>query len=235
MNICLIPARGGSKRIPRKNIRDFCGKPMISWSILAAQESACFDQIIVSTEDEEITKLARQLGADTPFQRPHHLSDDLTTTSTVVRHAISWLQDRGQQITAVCCLYATAPLVQAQDIKYGLNLLSNVAHNRFVFAGTTYPFPIQRAVRIDPSSGLTSMWNPEYYQVRSQDLEPAFHDAGQFYWGRPKAWLETENLFSCAKMVELPSWRVQDIDTEEDWIKAELLFKVANLRPKKVN
>lgn len=223
MKLCVIPARGGSKRIPRKNIREFCGKPMIAWSIGAAHESGCFDQIIVSTDDAEIAEVSRQWGAEVPFNRPVELANDFAGTTPVVAHAVQWHQDLGQEISAVCCLYATAPFVQPADIKGGLDLLEQAGWDRFVFTATCYASPIQRALRIDPGTGEAHMHQPESFFKRSQDLEPAYHDAGQFYWGRPQAWLNSENLFESSKPLVLPSWRVHDIDTQDDWIRAELL------------
>ena len=223
MKLCVIPARGGSKRIPRKNIREFCGKPMIAWSIKAAQASGCFDQIIVSTDDAAIAEVARKLGAEVPFMRPVKLADDFAGTTPVIAHAVQWHQDHGQELTAVCCLYATAPFVEPVDIKRGLDLLDQTAVDRFVFTATDYGSPIQRALRIDLASGIAQMRQPEQFSESSQDIEPAFHDAGQFYWGRPQAWLHSENLFEGSKPLLLPRWRVQDIDTEDDWTRAELM------------
>jgi len=223
MKLCVIPARGGSKRIPRKNIREFCSKPMIAWSIEAAKESGCFDQIIVSTDDEEIADLARQWGADVPFMRPAELADDFAGTTPVVAHAVRWYQDHGQELAAVCCLYATAPFVEIDDIKQGFKLLAQAGPDRFVFTATAYASPIQRALRIDAKSSESHMWQPEQFSKRSQDLEPSYHDAGQFYWGRSQAWLQSRNLFEGGKPLLLPRWRVQDIDTEDDWIQAELM------------
>ena len=223
MKLCVIPARGGSKRIPRKNIREFCGKPMISWSIEASRESGCFDQIIVSTDDEEIANVASQWGADVPFIRPAELADDFAGTTPVVAHAVQWHQAQGHKLTAVCCLYATAPFVEPADISQGLEWLEQAAADRFVFTATAYASPIQRALRLDLASGEAHMWQPEQFRKRSQDLEPAYHDAGQFYWGRPKAWLQSENLFEGSKPLLLPRWRVQDIDTQDDWSQAELM------------
>jgi pseudaminic acid cytidylyltransferase len=225
MKLCVIPARGGSKRIPRKNIREFCGKPMIAWSIEAAQASACFDQIIVSTDDAEIADVARQWGAEVPFKRPGKLADDFAGTTPVVAHAVQWHQDHGQEPSAVCCLYPTAPFVEPGDIKKGLDLLLQVAVDRFVFTATSYSSPVQRALRLDPVNGEAHMRQPEQFSMRSQDLEPAYHDAGLFYWGRPQAWLNSDNLFEASQLLLLPRWRVQDIDTIEDWIMAEFLYK----------
>ncbi len=223
MNLCLIPARGGSKRIPRKNIREFCGKPMIAWSIEAAEASGCFDHIIVSTDDEEIADVARQCRAEVPFMRPAELADDFAGTMPVVAHAVHWYLDQGQDLESVCCLYATAPFVKPDDIRQGLQMLTTASADRFVFTATAYASPIQRALRLDPASGEARMWQPDQFSKRSQDLEPAYHDAGQFYWGRPQAWLECENLFEGSKPFLLPRWRVQDIDIDADWRKAELM------------
>jgi pseudaminic acid cytidylyltransferase len=226
MNLCVIPARGGSKRIPRKNIRAFCGKPMIAWPIEAARASGCFDHIIVSTDDAEIADVAQQWGAEVPFMRPADLADDYTGTSPVVSHAAHWYKDRGHDLKAVCCLYATAPFAKPADIRQGLAMLTTASADRFVFTATVYTSPIQRALRIDPASGLAHMWQPDHFKKRSQDLELAYHDAGQFYWARPQAWLESHNLFEGSKPLLLPSWRVQDIDTEDDWVGAELLYEI---------
>lgn len=225
MNICVIPARGGSKRIPRKNIREFCGKPMIAWSIEAAQQTGCFQQILVSTDDPEIAEVARCSGADVPYLRPEVLSDDHAGTTSVVVHAIEWLQAERVVPEAVCCLYATAPFVQAADLIKGLALLDDVGFDRFVLTASRYGSPIQRALRINPEDGLARMWQPEHFSERSQDLEEGFHDAGQFYWGRPQAWLSASNLFDGSKLLLLPRWRVQDIDTEDDWHRAELMYQ----------
>ena len=225
MNLCVIPARGGSKRIPRKNIREFCGKPMIAWSIEAARASGCFDQVIVSTDDAEIAVVAQQWRAAVPFMRPAELADDFAGTTPVMAHAVQWHHAHGYELTAVCCLYATAPFVEPADIKEGLKLLEQAAADRFVFTATAYASPIQRALRLDLASGEAHMWQQEQFSKRSQDLEPAYHDAGQFYWGRPQAWLQSGNLFEGSKPLLLPKWRVQDIDTQEDWIRAELLYE----------
>lgn len=227
MKLCVIPARGGSKRIPRKNIRQFGGKPMIAWSIKAAKDSECFDRIIVSTDDEEIADVSQHWGADVPFMRPLQLADDFAGTTPVVSHAVQWYLDHGQELTAVCCLYATAPFVVPADIRLGYELLERTALDRFVFTATAYASPIQRALRLDSVSGEAHMWQPAQFSKRSQDLEPAYHDAGQFYWGRPQAWQQLRNLFEGSKPLLLPRWRVQDIDTEEDWIQAELMQQVA--------
>ncbi|TKB05598.1 pseudaminic acid cytidylyltransferase [Desulforhopalus sp. IMCC35007] len=225
MKLAVIPARGGSKRIPRKNIREFCGKPIIAYSIEAALQSKCFDSVIVSTDDAEIAAVARECGAETPFVRPEELSNDCAGTIPVIKHAIEWFIENGVQPELVCCVYATAPFVTPQDLKRGLELLVST-QCEYAFTVTSYPFPIQRAVKIT-QSGRLEMFQPEHFNTRSQDLEEAFHDAGQFYWGRSKAFLGELPIFTeDAAPVVLPRHRVQDIDTLEDWYKAELMFKV---------
>jgi pseudaminic acid cytidylyltransferase len=224
MRLAVIPARGGSKRIPRKNIKLFCGKPMIAWSIEAALQSGCFDQIVVSTDDAEISEVARQHGAQVPFMRPAELSDDHTGTTAVIALAIDWFKQRGQPPQQVCCLYATAPFVSVEDLRQGLTVLTESACD-YAFSVTSYAFPIQRAIRIN-DAGRVQMFNPEHFNTRSQDLEEAYHDAGQFYWGRAEAWLQERIIFSSASApVLLPRHRVQDIDTPQDWVRAEWMFK----------
>lgn len=224
MKIAIIPARGGSKRIPRKNIKLFCGKPMIAWSIEAALQSACFDDVVVSTDDAEIAEVARQYGATVPFMRPAKLSDDHAGTIPVIRHAIEWFNRQGQCIEQACCLYATAPFVSADDLRRGLGVLQGNDCD-YAFSVTSYAFPVQRALRLT-EQGRVAMFNPEHFNTRSQDLDEAYHDAGQFYWGRAEAWLQGQMIFSPDSLpVLLPRHRVQDIDTPEDWVRAEWLFK----------
>jgi len=224
MKLAVIPARGGSKRIPRKNIKMFCGKPMIAWSIEAALQSGCFDQVIVSTDDAEIAEVARQHGAQVPFDRPTALSDDHTGTIPVIGHAIEWFLAHGQTPSQVCCLYATAPFVSPDDLRRGLAVLTETGSD-YAFSVTSYAFPIQRAIRLTADNRV-AMFNTEHFNTRSQDLEDAYHDAGQFYWGRAEAWLQGRVIFGpTAVPVILPRHRVQDIDTPEDWTRAEWLFK----------
>lgn len=224
MKLAIIPARGGSKRIPRKNIKFFCGKPMIAWSIEAARLSGCFDRIIVSTDDDEIADVACAHGAEVPFMRPPELSDDHTGTIPVVAHAIDWINRNASPVGIACCLYATAPFVQAEDLQRGFDVLQQSGTD-YAFSVTSYAFPIQRAIRITAGQRI-EMFNPQYFNSRSQDLEEAFHDAGQFYWGRAAAWLAGKPLFTRdAAPVPQPRHRVQDIDIAEDWERAEWLFK----------
>lgn len=227
MRLAVIPARGGSKRIPRKNIRNFCGKPMIAWSITAALESGCFDRVIVSTDDAEIAETSRCYGAEVPFIRPEALSGDHAGTVPVIAHAINWQSQTGPAPEVVCCLYATAPFVRPSDLMQGLHILETFNCD-YAFSVTSYAFPIQRALRID-DDGLTQMHYPEHAHTRSQDLEEMWHDAGQFYWGRADAWLAGKPVLSGnSAPVVLPRYLVQDIDTPEDWIRAELMFSALN-------
>jgi len=229
VNIAVIPARGGSKRIPRKNIKLFCGKPMIAWSIDAALQSGCFERIIVSTDDLEVAEIARHHGAEIPFMRPDHLADDHTGTIPVVQHAAQWFLDQGVVLEEICCVYATAPFIKAQDIRKGLETLRE-NFCEYAFSVTDFSFPIQRAVRITPENRV-EMFYPEYFHTRSQDLEHAYHDAGQFYWGHAHSWREGKVLFGPhTAPVPLPRYRVQDIDTLEDWECAEWLFKAMQLQ-----
>lgn len=224
MRLAVIPARGGSKRIPRKNIKLFGGKPMIAWSIEAALLSECFDRVLVSTDDPEIAQVAQAHGAEAPFMRPPELSDDYTGTVPVVAHAIQWQADHGTSATQVCCIYATAPFLHVQDLQRGLKLLQSSGAD-YAFSVTSYAFPIQRAIRIT-SDHRVEMFQPDKLDTRSQDLEEAWHDAGQFYWGQASAWLLQKPLFAQQTIaVQLPRHCVQDIDTPEDWAHAELMFK----------
>ena len=226
MNVAVIPARGGSKRIPGKNVRPFAGRPMISHSIRCALATGLFDDVIVSTDDTAIAEVAERYGATVPFRRPTELSDDMTGTTPVIAHAIEWLQRAGRPPAAVCCLYATAPLVQATDVAAGLALLRDGSRWRYVFSATTFAFPVFRAFREVADGGLEMLY-PEHVGTRSQDLPEMLHDAGQFYWGRPDAWLAHEPIFARhSTVVRIPRWRVQDIDTPEDWERAEVLHRM---------
>lgn len=229
MKIAVIPARGGSKRIPHKNVRDFCGKPIIAWTIEAALNSGCFDRVIISTDSPEIAERARIWGGETPFLRPASLADDYTGTIPVIRHAINFVSENGAAPDQVCCLYATAPFIQTEDLRLGLkNLLQSSAD--FTFSASTYASPIQRAIRLTPA-GRAEMLQPENFSTRSQDLEQVYHDAGQFYWGHARAWLEHDTVFTRESLPQIiPRHRVQDIDTPEDWERAEWLFESIQMR-----
>ncbi|MFM5229012.1 pseudaminic acid cytidylyltransferase [Aeromonas media] len=222
--LAIIPARGGSKRIPGKNIRPFAGVPMIVHSIRAAQEAGCFDQIIVSTDDEKIAEVAREYGASVPFIRPPELADDHAGTQEVIAHAINWAISQGWKLGPVCCIYATAPFIQAQDLLNGVALLRGNCQD-FVFSAAAFDYSPYRG--FTQSGQGVEMLFPEYFPIRSQDLPTVLHDAGQFYWGTSEVWLEQQILFGPhASPLLLPSHRVQDIDTPADWYRAELLWQL---------
>lgn len=228
MRTAIIPARGGSKRIPGKNIREFCGAPMIAWPIAAAQASGCFDEIVVSTDSDEIAAVARNANAETPFVRPAELSDDHATTLDVIAHAVQWLRERDRGPRQVACIYATAPFLTADDIREGLALLEQ-PDTAYAVTVTPFAFPIQRAVRLDTDQRLEMVY-PEHALTRSQDLEEHYHDAGALYWGTADAFAERRPFFAPhTKAIRLPRYRVHDIDTEEDWRQAELMFQALGL------
>jgi len=220
--IAVIPARGGSKRIPRKNIKPFYGKPMIAWSIEAAIKSTMFDRIVVTTDDEEIARIAREYGAEVPFIRPSELSDDYAGTTEVIAHAIQALADIDIHVDTVCCIYATAPFVRPTDIIESYKAFTSGDWD-YCFTVTDFPAPIFRSFKRDVN-GAVEMFYPEHFKTRSQDLPEAFHDAGQFYWGRAEAWINGAVIFSDRSYgFSIPRWRVQDIDTLDDWKRAELI------------
>lgn len=222
--IAIIPARGGSQRIPRKNLKLFNGEPMIVGSIRTALASGCFEQVIVSTDDTEIAKVARAHGAQVPFIRPAELADAFTGTAAVIKHAVGALQDQGLSFDYACCIYATAPLLQARYLQQGLQLLQAAPEKSYAFSVCDFGFPVQRALLINDEGALQAM-HPEYRNTRSQDLPVAYQDAGQFYWGRSEAWLRDDVLFSPSSLpVILPRYLVQDIDTEQDWRRAEYMY-----------
>lgn len=219
MRIAIIPARGGSKRVPRKNIRPFAGKPMIAYAIDAARNSRLFDHIVVSTDDDEIGEIARAHGAETPFRRPAALADDHTPTVPVVAHALQACEALHGTVDMACCIYPGVPFIEPGDLVHGLELLRS-GGAAYTFPVASYPSPIQRALRRD-ADGTTRPFHPEYAGTRTQDLEPAFHDAGQFYWGTRDAWLAGTGIHTNAKTFVIPEWRVVDIDTPADWERAE--------------
>jgi pseudaminic acid cytidylyltransferase len=223
MRVAIIPARGGSKRIPRKNIRPFLGRPIIAYSIDAAHRSGLFDKVVVSTDDVEISEIARSCGADVPFFRPDELSDDQTPTIPVVRHAIDWLDQNVGRVATACCIYATCPFVRPETLVRGYDVLVDQG-TEFAFPVTTFPFPIFRALKI--ANGRTEMFWPEHELTRSQDLVESYHDAGQFYWGTAAAYRQNSGIFSAnSAPVTIPRYLVQDIDTLEDWTRAEHMFR----------
>ncbi len=224
MRIAIIPARGGSKRIPGKNIRDFLGKPMLHWAIEAAGKSGLFAHTVVSTDCEEIAAEAVKAGADVPFMRPAELADDHAVTRDVINHAIKECTRIYGDFQQCCCIYPTSPFVTAQDLSSAWQLL-NTAQVPFVFSATAYPYPIQRAFYIH-ADGRPQMFQPEHARTRSQDLTPAYHDAGMFYWGQCQAFLDHLPMFSGdSRPYLLPSHSVCDLDTLEDWERAEWMMK----------
>jgi pseudaminic acid cytidylyltransferase len=228
MKIAVIPARGGSKRIPRKNIKDFCGKPMIAWSIKVARESNLFDRIIVSTDDEEIAIIARDSGAETPFKRPVYLADDLTATVPVVAHAVASCVKLGWGVEYACCVYPCAPFMQVDDL---VNALEIVIERKtdFVYPVAEYSHPIQRAMRKLPNDSM-QFYSPQFELTRTQDLEKSYHDAGQFYWGTAAAWMEQKKMHTDGIGMPIPNWRVVDIDSEDDWKRATIIFESLNFK-----
>ena len=223
-NVAIIPARGGSKRIPGKNIRLFAGKPVIAYPIQTALESQLFDRVIVSTDSDEIADVAVKFGAEVPFVRPSDLSDDHTATAPVLVHALQWLEDHGCSADYFCCIYATTPLIQVQYLRQGFDLLKSMKVN-IAFPVAKYDTPIFRALKTNDAGMLEMIW-PEYEMTRSQDLPTAYFDAGQFYWGDTRAFLIEQKLYSERSVpIIIPSQYVQDIDTPEDWEKAEALYR----------
>ena len=224
--IAIIPARGGSKRIPKKNIKDFFGKPLIAYSIEVAQKSKLFKKVIVSTDDKEIASIAKKYGADVPFVRPAELSDDYTGTGDVVNHAIEYLESNGESYEYICTIYATAPFLQVKYLVEGYEKLKNSdAVN--AFSVTSMPSPVQRSFKLNDNDRC-EMFNPEHYMSRSQDLEEAYHDAGQFYWINRQRQKYSSNsvMFSDISIpIILPRYLVQDIDTLEDWKRAEYMYE----------
>lgn len=223
--LCIIPARGGSKRLPGKNIRPFAGRPMLAWSIAAARESRLFDSVLVSTDDEEIAAVARDNGAEVPFLRPAELADDFTPTIPVVEHALQWHEaNRGPVVTA-CCLYATAPFVSAEFLRAGYEQLQQHPEAEFAVSVTAFSFPVFRSLKLGAEGRIAMFW-PENELTRSQDLPAAYHDAGQFYWGRRPAFASRRGFFNGVTYpVILPQHLVQDIDNEEDWTLAEWKYQ----------
>lgn len=223
-NLAIITARGGSKRIPRKNIKEFCGKPIIAYSIEAALKSSCFDEVMCSTDDEEIAEVAKRYGATVPFMRSAATANDFATTADVLNEVIAEYQKRGKVFDRFCCLYPTAPFVNAERIRQGLEMMVAAKANG-AMPVVQYSYPIQRALKI--SNGTISMREPEHLCSRSQDLEPMYHDAGQYYWYRTESFLKNSNLMVCNPIAVItPEDEVQDIDTLDDWKMAEMKYKL---------
>ncbi|MEM7358553.1 MAG: pseudaminic acid cytidylyltransferase [Pseudomonadota bacterium] len=219
MNVAVIPARGGSKRIPRKSIKSFHGKPIMAWSIEAAQASGLFDRVMVSTDDDEIADIAVALGAEVPFKRPAELADDYATTLQVMSHAAAFLEQQYTNLEAVCCIYPAAPFIRAEEIQAGHQALFSSSW-QYAFSVTNYATSVYRSFIAGDSGGVEMIF-PDHYETRSQDLPECLHDAAQFYWGRPSAWIQQLPIFAAHSVpIRIPNWRVVDIDTPEDWERA---------------
>lgn len=231
MNICIIPARGGSKRIPRKNIKPFRGKPMIAYAITAAKESGLFEHVVISTDDDEIAQIAREWGAEMPFVRPAELANDYTATVPVIAHGIQACRTLGWQFDHVCCIYPGVPFIQIDDLKAALELLTKGGAD-YCFPVAEYPSAVQRALRRS-DDGQMQPFFPQFETTRTQALESAYYDAGQFYWGKPMAWLNNSKIHSGGAGYVIPSWRVVDIDTQDDWERAELIAHALDIRAAK--
>ncbi|MFA6988648.1 MAG: pseudaminic acid cytidylyltransferase [Candidatus Gastranaerophilaceae bacterium] len=223
-NIAIITARGGSKRIPRKNILEFCGKPIIAYSIESAINSKIFKEVMVSTDDMEIAKIAKSFGANVPFYRSEKTSNDFATTTDVIEEVLLEYQKIGQNFDFVCCIYPTAPFITDEKLKKSFDLIKEKNADS-VIPVTKYSYPIQRALKIE--NGILEMIYPENLDKRSQDLTTAYHDVGQFYWLNVNKFLKTGEFFSKSTVpIEIPESEVQDIDNVEDWKMAEIKYKV---------
>jgi pseudaminic acid cytidylyltransferase len=221
--VAIIPARGGSKRIPKKNIKDFFGKPLIAYSIEVALKSSLFDRVIVSTDDEEIASIATQYGAEVPFLRPKELSDDFIGTGAVIKHMLDYLKNNDEELKYICTIYATAPMLQEKYLIEGFEKLKS-SNAKLCFSATSMPFPIQRTFKIT-NKGRCKMFTPEHFNTRSQDLEEAYQDAGQFYWENINIKSDEIPFGKDSIPIILPRYLVQDIDTLEDWEYAEFMYQ----------
>ena len=228
--IYIIPARGGSKRIPRKNIKNFCGKPMIYWAINNAIASNIARKVFVSTDDPYIADVSSSYGACVPFLRDESLADDHTPTIPVINDYIKRLQLAGEVFTHVCCLYPTTPLLTPSllSLSFKKHLEEPANFKGFTFSACAYEHPIQRAFYIN-TNGLSKMYSPEYYSSRTQDLQESFYDSGQFYWASTSTWLNSNRMIDNGSPFIIPKSKVQDIDTEEDWNLAEEKFKMLKI------
>jgi len=222
--VCIIPARSGSKRIKNKNIKPFKGKPMIERAIEIAKLSKLFDDIIVTTNDPETSRIALNAGASVPFMRPENLSDDFTGTSAVIIHAIKQIEKNNKNYSYVCCIYPCTPFLEVEDLQITFNMLVN-GNKKFVYPISKYETPIQRALERN-EDGSVNLINPKHFSTRTQDLEPRYFDSGSFYWGQKSAWLNNLNILAEGNTYIVPSWRTIDIDTEDDWKRAEIISDV---------
>ena len=220
-NLCIIPARGGSKRIPRKNVKPFLGKPMLAYSIEAAKNTGLFDEIMVSTDDDEIADVAKQYGAKVPFMRSAETASDYATTNDVLREVLHKYCELGQEFDNFCCFYATAPLVQSKDVVVAFERLLNSSFT-LVYPVVQFSYPIWRCLDLKEDGTMTRHW-PEFENSRSQDLPKEYHDTGTFYWHKTKEWLRGNILVGG---IEVDETSIQDIDTETDWKLAEMKYRI---------
>lgn len=225
--IAIIPARLGSKRIKKKNIKKFNSKPMIYWTLKKIIESRFFDKIVVTSESNKVLKISKKFGADILIKRPNNLATDLTPTQPVIAHAIKVLENVYDiKFNFVCCIYPCNPFLQFKDIKRSFLLLKK-KKDKYVFPVTKYSHPIQRSLKLKKNSILKPFFKKQDL-IRTQELSESYYDAGQFYWGTKKNWLNKNNIHSDSVGISLPSWRVVDIDNLDDWKRAEILLKILN-------
>ncbi|MBR4704917.1 MAG: pseudaminic acid cytidylyltransferase [Paludibacteraceae bacterium] len=222
-NLAIIPARGGSKRIPHKNIKEFLSKPIIAYSIETALKCGLFYEVMVSTDDEQIAEIAKQYGASVPFLRSAETADDFATTRDVLNEVVSEYQKRGQEFDAICCIYATAPLIAAEDIVEAYKTLSN-SDFACVYPVVEFSYPIWRCLDVAEDGSMKRHW-PEYENSRSQDLPKEYHDSGTFYWHRIADGKIANGQLGA---IIMPEERVQDIDTDTDWKLAEMKYQLLN-------
>ena len=220
-NLCIIPARGGSKRIPRKNVKPFLGKPMLAYSIEAALATGLFDEVMISTDDEEIAEVARQYGAKVPFMRSAETANDFATTADVLKEVLAKYKEQGQEFDHFCCVYATAPMIQSKDIIAAFECLSSSKFT-VVYPVVAFSYPIWRCLDLAEDGTMTRHW-PEYENSRSQDLPKEYHDTGTFYWYKTKEWLSGTSIIGG---IEVDETTIQDIDTETDWKIAEMKYRL---------
>lgn len=222
--VAIITARGGSKRLPRKNIRPFHGRPILHYAIAAAKQARLFDDVIVSTDDEEIATAAHLGGCSSVIKRPAELADDRATTAQAMHHAVRYLMDQGAPLEQVCCIYPCTPLLLPADLHDGFNKLM-ASGKCYVFPVAQYAPAVQRMLRMDDNGVMQPVW-PNFNDVRTQDLEARWHDAGQWYWGKADAWLNEIPIYGSWSVGQpVPRWRAIDIDTGEDWIIAEAAYE----------
>lgn len=220
-NLCIIPARGGSKRIPRKNVKPFLGKPMLAYSIEAALATELFDEVMVSTDDEEIANVARQYGAKVPFMRSAETANDFATTADVLKEVLAKYKEQGREFDNFCCIYATAPMIQSKDIIAAFERLSSSKFT-VVYPVVAFSYPIWRCLDLAADGTMTRHW-PEYENSRSQDLPKEYHDTGTFYWYKTEEWLNGNSIIGG---IEVDETTIQDIDTVTDWKIAEMKYKL---------